>query len=217
MDDRSNSDARTEPGTAGDSRAEPGEAGHVRVDPEAEKISIDGALLLFEDAGVPRNKRSIRRYCKDGSMSCFKVDTEHGRQWMVDRVSAEKYIVQLQQALEFSQRTEVDTAGDSRAQPAKPGHDHLPVELQKTSEEVLFLREQVGKKDEQIASLLERDRETNVLIKGLQNMLLALTAPKSEEPSGTAGDGRQSTVYNVEDTSNPESEGEGGPAEKGDR
>ena len=50
-------------------------------------------------------------------MSCFKVDTKHGRKWMVDRVTAEKYIVQLQQALVLSQRTEPDVAGDSRAQP----------------------------------------------------------------------------------------------------
>ena len=88
MDESSNNEGRTEPGKAGDSRAQP----------DTVKVSVGEALLLFEEAGLPRNKRSIRRYCTEGSMSCFKVDTNHGRQWMVDRVSAEKYIVQLQQA-----------------------------------------------------------------------------------------------------------------------
>ncbi len=198
-----------------ESRAKPGKAGDSRLQPAPEKVSVGETLLLFEDAGLPRNKRSIRRYCKEGSMSCFKVDTDHGRQWMVDRVSAEKYIVQLQQAHDLSQRTKPGKAGDSRAKPALSGHVQPPTDPQKTSEEVLFLRDQITKKDEQIGALLERDRETNVLIKGLQNMLL-LTAPRSEgEPPDTDGHERQQkfTTYEVKTKPNPEEEGEGGQAE----
>jgi len=213
MEDQSQDERRTATDTAGDSRAEPATAGHDRPGDDTEKVSIDAALLLFSDAGVPRNKRSIRRYCKDGSMTCFKVDTEHGRQWMVDRVSAEKYIVQLQQALDFSQRTKPDTAGDSRAEPGEAGYDRPPTEVPKTSEEVLFLRDQIGKKDEQIAAFLERDRETNILIKNLQGML-AIAAPKGGgEGPDSAGHDPQSTIYDVEHVSNDdakEEEGQGG-------
>ena len=70
MQESSNNERRTRPGKAGDSRAKPA----------TEKVSVGEVLVLFEDAGLPRNKRSIRRYCKEGSMSCFKVDTNHGRQ-----------------------------------------------------------------------------------------------------------------------------------------
>ena len=211
MDDHANDGSRPEKDTAGGSRAQPGMTGYDRPELDTETVSIDETLLLFEAGRVPRNKRSIRRYCKERSMSCFKVDTEHGRQWMVDRESAEKYIIQLQQAHDLSQRTEPGTAGDSRLQPDTPGHVRPPGEAPETSEEVLFLRDQVGKKDEQIASLLERDRETNILIKNLQSMLIALTAPRSErEPSDPTGHDRQSTIYDVKHTPKPEEEGQEG-------
>jgi hypothetical protein len=47
-----------------------------------------------------------------------------------------------------------------------------------------FLREQMKVKDGQIASLLERDRETNILIRGLQEMLTPLLGgPRHESPN----------------------------------
>ena len=51
-------------------------------------------------------------------------------------------------------------------------------------EENRFLREQIGVKDAQIAALLERDKETNFLIRGLQTMLSPLlgTGDRREEP-----------------------------------
>ncbi len=44
-----------------------------------------------------------------------------------------------------------------------------------------FLREQIKVKDTQIGSLLERDRETNILIRGLQEMLTPLLGPRRED------------------------------------
>jgi hypothetical protein len=40
--------------------------------------------------------------------------------------------------------------------------------------ENVFLREQVDRKDQQIEALLERDKETNFLVRGLQQMLTPL-------------------------------------------
>ena len=45
-----------------------------------------------------------------------------------------------------------------------------------------FLREQIKVKDGQISSLLERDRETNILIRGLQEMLTPLLSGPRPEP-----------------------------------
>lgn len=54
-------------------------------------------------------------------------------------------------------------------------------------EENRFLREQIGVKDIQIAALLERDKETNFLIRGLQTMLAPLLGRGSgAEPFRTA-------------------------------
>ncbi len=50
-----------------------------------------------------------------------------------------------------------------------------------------FLRRQIDVKDTQIAALLERDKETNFLIRGLQTMLAPLLGRGSEdEPFRTA-------------------------------
>ncbi len=49
-------------------------------------------------------------------------------------------------------------------------------------EEITFLRDQVKKKDEQIDALLERDKETNILIHRLQDTVIALQPPPPDMP-----------------------------------
>ncbi len=44
-----------------------------------------------------------------------------------------------------------------------------------------FLREQIKSKDKQIDALLERDRETNILVRGLQEMLTPLLGPRRND------------------------------------
>ena len=70
--------------------------------------------------------------------------------------------------------------------------DQLPQEgsaaaraLVKLEDENTFLRDQIKTKDRQIDALLERDRETNFLVRGLQQMLTPLLGarPHSEQPS----------------------------------
>ncbi len=46
--------------------------------------------------------------------------------------------------------------------------------------EITFLRQQISVKDEQLKDASERSRETNILIQGLQNMVLTLQAPLGE-------------------------------------
>ena len=47
-------------------------------------------------------------------------------------------------------------------------------------DQIVFLRDQVGVKDTQIAALLERDKETNYLVRGLQTMLAPLLGRGAE-------------------------------------
>ncbi|MGD9784049.1 MAG: hypothetical protein AB7E80_17080 [Hyphomicrobiaceae bacterium] len=54
--------------------------------------------------------------------------------------------------------------------------------LERLEEENGFLRDQIQTKDRQIDALLERDRETNVLVRGLQEMLTPLLGPRHREP-----------------------------------
>lgn len=59
---------------------------------------------------------------------------------------------------------------------------HMQREVDRLQEDREFLREQIKVKDGQIASLLERDRETNILIRGLQEMLTPLLGAPHREP-----------------------------------
>ena len=48
-----------------------------------------------------------------------------------------------------------------------------------------FLREQINRKDRTIDALIERDRETNYLVRGLQEMLTPLLGgPRHDPPAG---------------------------------
>jgi hypothetical protein len=51
---------------------------------------------------------------------------------------------------------------------------HLEHQLEVARDERDFLREQLNRKDKTIDALLERDKETNYLVRGLQEMLTPL-------------------------------------------
>lgn len=53
----------------------------------------------------------------------------------------------------------------------------LEREVERALEDRAFLRGQIATKDKQIEALLERDRETNILVRGLQQMLSPLLGP----------------------------------------
>ena len=101
--------------------------------------------------------------------------------------------------LEIEPNSKSDTAGHGRPQqamsdsktptdsgvgePATSGSvTRLEREVENLKEDRAFLREQVKVKDGQIASLLERDRETNILIGKLQEMLTPLLGVPRREP-----------------------------------
>lgn len=65
-----------------------------------------------------------------------------------------------------------------------PSHavERLEREVERLHEDRDFLRDQIKTKDTQIAALLERDRETNTLVQGLQRMLSPLLGGPRREP-----------------------------------
>ena len=60
--------------------------------------------------------------------------------------------------------------------------ERLKREVEQAKDERDFLREQIDRKDRTIDSLLERDRETNFLIRGLQELIPRLAMGRSEPP-----------------------------------
>ena len=58
----------------------------------------------------------------------------------------------------------------------------LEREVEQAKDERDFLREQIDRKDKTIDALIERDRETNFLVRGLQEMLTPLLGAARREP-----------------------------------
>ncbi len=82
--------------------------------------------------------------------------------------------------------TGADTTRQAAAEPAgeTPRYvAHLERQLEVARDERDFLREQINRKDRTIDALIERDRETNYLVRGLQEMLTPLlSAPRRDVP-----------------------------------
>lgn len=98
-----------------------------------------------------------------------------------------------------------DIPTDTSRQVATEDVDHFKKAIAQKDEEIgflreqsrderEFLREQIDRKDRTIEALIERDRETNFLIRGLQDfmrpMLGSRHEPRADEPPGSLADQR---------------------------
>jgi hypothetical protein len=235
-------------------------------------MTLEDAGARFRDAGLPRNLRSLQRYCAGGRLDCIKEETINGLKYFVDPDSVTQAITQLAQLhglsdelrhgathrdvsqahehsiamihgrdsdgqsptpslpvvpmtepnsetvsprpaatmtgsavplhSEFSSDitvrpspTESENVAPENShdldRPAATGRDmyhgkpnnegsasdpsgYLQDYVDLLKSENSFLRQQVSVKDEQIADLLERDRESNILVQGLQRLLQPL-------------------------------------------
>jgi hypothetical protein len=175
-------------------------------------LTLEDVSRLFDEAGLPRNVRTLQRYCAAGRLDCIKEETATGLAYFVDPVSVERAIKQLAQLHGLTD--EVRHGATSEETPHAVAHNAEPsptpdtprpsaadrdkiteivVERQSATEPdtsglvaVLerenvglreqneFLRRQVDVKDTQIDALLERDKETNYIVRGLQTMLAPL-------------------------------------------
>ncbi len=172
-------------------------------------LSLDETALRLVEAGLPRNIRSLQRYCAAGRLDCIKEETVSGLAYFVDPDSVERAITQLAQlhgitdevrhatsAHDMSHHVVSDDQARMLDDTPRPTAAHRDNDTPETQErqsppqpgvsqyvallesENVFLRDQIGVKDTQIAALLERDKETNTLIHRLQAMLAPLlTAP----------------------------------------
>lgn len=77
-----------------------------------------------------------------------------------------------------------DAAG---ASVVSPDVARLEGDNERLREDITFLRDQIKTKDTQIEALLERDHETNVLVRGLQEMLAPLLGAPSRSRDGNQG------------------------------
>jgi hypothetical protein len=170
-------------------------------------LTIDQAADLYAKAGHPRTIRSLQRYCAKGHLDSQKKETALGGEiYLVTPRSVARHIAQIE---ELNSSDTVATGHDAsrhvatlvasqqstatHEQTSAPTGDtsryvaRLEVELEQARDERDFLREQIDRKDKTIDALIERDRETNFLVRGLQEMLTPLlSGPRREPPIDNA-------------------------------
>jgi hypothetical protein len=162
-------------------------------------LTIDDALALYAEAGIPRTPRSIQRYCAKQHLSSRRIETEFGEKYLITRASVEKHIAYIKEVTPATGRdvprpvattVAAENKDDTSRQEAPTTTDQSrPVATTVLEEsryvgalesQIVFLRDQVVVKDGQIKEMTERARETNVLIAGLQKMLTPLLGNPKE-------------------------------------
>jgi hypothetical protein len=174
---------------------------------EEHNLTTREALQLFEAAGLPRNQRSIERYCADGKLDAF-FDSDEQR-YYISRASVERLIGHL---LEIKARHDaVSVVGPSVSDGIRPGttqsrqvHDkqtdpppqadvaklkdledklfNLEVDKRATEKVNNILREQI-KEDraqyfQQLQEFVKELSDTKQLVGELQTQVKRLDAPK---------------------------------------
>src|SRR6266567_5078200 len=60
-------------------------------------LSIEDALIRYEQAGVPRTPRSIQRYCAKGDLDCHRVETPFGAKFLITPESIDRHIAYIKE------------------------------------------------------------------------------------------------------------------------
>src|ERR1700736_5352826 len=85
----------------------------ARPSPTRYSLSLDDVSHIFDQAGLPRNARSLQRYCVAGRLDCIKEETVSGLAYFVDPISVERAIKQLAQMHGLTDEVRHGTTTDS--------------------------------------------------------------------------------------------------------
>jgi hypothetical protein len=175
----------------------------ANADERAYTLTVDEAAARYEAAGHARTMRAIQKYCARGDLDCMKEETTYGQRYRITPESIVRHIEQIEQTsqakgrdhsrpaasvrvLENETSTERKDDPSVREQPRPAAADDRYVGLLES--ENAFLRDQIGRKDHQIEqrdtqieAMIERDRETNILIEQLQRRIPMLAQPERRE------------------------------------
>jgi DNA repair exonuclease SbcCD nuclease subunit len=175
-------------------------------------LTIEQVADLYAKAGHPRTTRSLQRYCAKGHLDSKRKETTFGGEvYLVSPQSVARHIAQIEELSSndivapsrdtsrlvattvVAQPSAADapppaTTPDDTQRQAATGSDtsryveRLEREVEQAKDERDFLREQIDRKDRTIEALIERDRETNFLIRGLQDLIPRLGMGRREPP-----------------------------------
>jgi hypothetical protein len=97
----------------------PDASGQYSLPSAIQWITVEDAAARLQVAGLPRNNRTIRRYCARGDLDCRKTENAlHQPQYFIDAQSVETYIDQQKTLMSSGQ----DGSGLVQREPDKTGH-----------------------------------------------------------------------------------------------
>jgi hypothetical protein len=108
------------PTTSDTVRPSPTLSDHVRPSPtlsatrsDAHTLTTNEVAKIFEESGLPRDKRSIERYCEQGKLDCFKDPDEI--RYFITHDSARRLIGHLSELKQRHQQSSIPAAPMSGA------------------------------------------------------------------------------------------------------
>jgi len=185
----------------------------ANADERAYALTVEEALLRYEVAGHGTDRPCSAKILRARRSRLHQGNTECGQRYRITPASVARHLEQIDQVSqakgrdqsrtdasvrppEMEQRVEQKDEPTVREQPRPDATDTRYVE--QLEKENSYLREQNDKKDKQlerrdtqIEAMIERDRETNILIKGLQERIPQLgqgdtrSAPTRYDERGT--------------------------------
>jgi hypothetical protein len=88
-------------------------------------LSIENVAARYDEAGLPRDRRTIQRYCAKGNLDCHRVEIPFGEKYFVTPASVSRhiaYIKEVRQAVagrdeprQVAQEIEPSNSGDGAA------------------------------------------------------------------------------------------------------
>ncbi len=169
----------------------PALAGQDRLQPDKQfTLTVEEASERYAQLGHPRNPRSVRRFCQHGKIHCVETQTDNfTKAYLIDPLSIDRHVQEIE---ETHSRSRPDMPALGRPSPVNDRIEKPAANPPADASRYVELLEKVNAaqaeeikiKNGQIAALLERDRETNFLIRGLQTMLTPLLG-RAPDAGGT--------------------------------
>ena len=167
-------------------------------------LDVHQTQALFDSAQLPRSPRSIARYCQTKRLDAVTVDGPNGPEWRISEASVTRAIDELKRvfsmatashgepwpAMSRSQNKEelsptdfatARTQSDSVGQWSEGGRyvEQLEKRIEEKDVVIGLLRGELAQRNDELIRRNERERETNILIRGLQNLVLQLQPGRS--------------------------------------
>jgi len=127
MAGRGEVDLRDDPGAARRDAPEHTPEPETDVKPappdSADLVSVEEAVHIFRERGLPRHMRTIQKYCakKTGrALTCYQVPTENGIRYMIERASIDRFIgdaAQQAPTARINEQPEMATPNPTEAAP----------------------------------------------------------------------------------------------------